>query len=135
MCRLPGHNMFVKRCKKSVWINLSLCSLFIQGTYAPMVHVYKAAPPASCSVVVLFEIKGSLAQKEREASKGQVCTRKAQNKRIARPQGPVSQGLQTLLSLHHQSCLPPATCSLLVELGVEDAFTAHTKISANSCSK
>lgn len=75
------------------------------------------------------------AQREREASKGQVCTRRAQNKWIARPQGPVSQGLQALLPLHHQTCLAPKTCSLLVELGVEDAFTAHAKISANVCSK
>lgn len=89
--------------------------------------LYKAAPLVPCRAAVLIEVQASAAQRELEASKGQLCARKAQSKLIARSQGPGSRGLQALLFPTYQTYLAPAICSQLVKLSVEEAFTAHDK--------
>lgn len=70
--------------------------------------LYKAALLVPCHAAVLTEVQGSIAQREREASKAQLCIEKAQSKLLARSQGPVSQGLQTLLFLNHKTYPAPA---------------------------
>ena len=97
--------------------------------------LYKAAPLVPCRAAVPVEVQGSIACREKEASKGQLCPRKAQSKLIARSQGPVSQGLQALLFLNRQTYLPPPICSQLAKLGVEDAFIAHDKRPLSLCGK
>lgn len=59
----------------------------------------KAAPLVPCHAAALIEGQGSVAQREREASRGQLCNRKAESKLIARYQGPLSPRCKTFFLL------------------------------------
>lgn len=73
-------------------------SLSLQFIYSRFV-LCKAAPLVPCHAAALIEGQWSVAQKEREASRGQLCSRKAESKLIARYQGPLSPGCKLCPSL------------------------------------
>lgn len=71
--------------------------LSLQFIYSRFV-LCKAAPLVPCHAAALTEVQGSVAQREKEASRGQLCTRKAESKLTARYQGPVSPGCELCAS-------------------------------------